>query len=182
MYSGHGADNEVAVQPTNNGARALLSINSKDAPEAYDFDLGGAASRLQLEADGSVTLLDSNGQAIASAPTPWATDANGVSVPTYYKVDGLTLTQVVEHREGTFAYGITADPGIYFWAKCAGAVALFLAENGFAEAKILRVFRDAKDLVRLLKTFKTFRAAVHGLTRLLGELSGIDDLVSRCLP
>ena len=36
-------------------------------------------------------------------------------LPTHYRVDGTTLTQVVEHREGTYAYGITADPSLHWW-------------------------------------------------------------------
>lgn len=45
---------------------------------------------------------------------PWAYDANSKTVPTHYEVNGTKLTQIIEHKNGGFAYGITADP---FWSK-----------------------------------------------------------------
>ncbi|MCP9490345.1 MAG: hypothetical protein MSC31_10790 [Solirubrobacteraceae bacterium MAG38_C4-C5] len=33
-------------------------------------------------------------------------------MPTHYEVDGTTLTQVINHRDGAYEYGVTADP---FW-------------------------------------------------------------------
>jgi len=41
---------------------------------------------------------------------PWARDASGRDVPTFYQIDGTTLVLLVEHRGGDWAYGITADP------------------------------------------------------------------------
>lgn len=47
--------------------------------------------------------------------TPWATDANGQSIPTHYETDGTSLTQVIEHNSvANVAYPVVADP-IYWW-------------------------------------------------------------------
>lgn len=110
VFDGVGDTSSVAIQPTREGVRAAISIDSPTAPEKYRFELGGAVRSLALNSDGSVTALDADGQPIASADAPWAVDANGTNVPTYYAVEGTTLIQVVEHNGGNYAYGIIADP------------------------------------------------------------------------
>ena len=54
------------------------------------------------------------------APPAWAFDAAGRPVPTWYEWDGESLTQIVEHRAGGYAYPIVADP-CWGW-KCAKEV------------------------------------------------------------
>ena len=72
--------------------------------------MGGDVATLEMMPDGSVVALNLDEEVLAVAPTPWALDANGVNVPTHYEISGTTLTQVVEHKAGDFAYGIVADP------------------------------------------------------------------------
>jgi hypothetical protein len=103
------------VQSIQSGTRAAVHIDSADAPERYTFGVGGNAARLSINDDGSITILDAADQSIGQIAAPWARDANGVAVPTHYDVDGLTLTQVVEHRGGDYAYAITADPAVITW-------------------------------------------------------------------
>lgn len=110
VYDGSADDTSVALQPTDTGLRAAIAIDSASAPEDYSFQIGGDVASLVLNDDGSVTALSADGTPIAQAPTPWAMDADGNTVPTYYEVDGTTLTQVVEHQEGEYSYGIVADP------------------------------------------------------------------------
>src|SRR4051812_19016256 len=43
---------------------------------------------------------------------PWARDAAGRRIPTYYKLDGTTLIQVVEHRAAGTSYPVVADPKV----------------------------------------------------------------------
>jgi len=42
--------------------------------------------------------------------TPWAFDAEGRAVPTRFVVDGMKLTQEVDHLSDDFTYPIVSDP------------------------------------------------------------------------
>ncbi len=111
VYDGQHDDSRIAVQPTADGVRAAIAIDSADAPERYPFELGGDAERLVLdEQDGSVWVFGNGKQPLGHFESPWAYDAEGRTVPTHYEVNGTTLTQVVEHKAGDFTYGIAADP------------------------------------------------------------------------
>jgi hypothetical protein len=111
VYDGQLDDSRIAVQPTADGVRAAIAIDSAHAPERYPFELGGDAKRLVLdEQDGSVWVFGNGKEPLGHFESPWAYDADGRTVPTHYEVDGTTLTQVVEHKAGDFTFGITADP------------------------------------------------------------------------
>lgn len=104
-------DAQIAVQQLEeSGTRALVHIDEATAPERYSFELGGDVASLTKESDGSVTAYNGDGHEVGGFPQPWARDAEGNDVPTYYEVNGTSLTQVVEHQGGHYAYGITADP------------------------------------------------------------------------
>lgn len=103
-------DVAVALQSTEDGLRALINIDSEDAPERYHFEIGGDVASLELALDGGVLALDDDGMIVAVAAPPWAVDAKGVHVPTYFEIDGTSLYQIVSHRGGEFEYGIVADP------------------------------------------------------------------------
>lgn len=105
------------------GHRALIYIASPLDPAAYEFNVLGAA-QLVLSEEGMVEALDNNNNLVAVINKPWALDQNGLSVPTYFEVNGMTLRQVVEHQSGQFTYGISADP---FWVPAAVALRACLA-------------------------------------------------------
>lgn len=89
---------QVAVQQASGGIRALVKIDSENAPERYDFPVSGNVSRLEHENDGSVTARDATGVQVGSFAPAWARDGLGRSVPTHYEIAGTTLTQVVDHK------------------------------------------------------------------------------------
>lgn len=103
----------IAVQPLADGSTRFLSVlENESAPERYDYTFEGFD--LVQQEDGSVLVLDGE-EPVGVVAAPWATDAEGVSVPTRYEVGGSTLTQVVDHVGGGFAYPITADPLVTKW-------------------------------------------------------------------
>jgi len=114
VFDANGRAADIAVQPTANGVRALVSIESAKAPERYPFALGGDVVRLELQADGSVYGYDTEDVLVTRIAPAWARDANGRDVPTYYELNGTTIVQIVSHRGGDWAYGITADPSLEF--------------------------------------------------------------------
>lgn len=95
-------------------------IESADAPTEYTYTF----TFLTLEdpeirnVDGVVLFLDDEEKLLAGMAPAWAKDANGNAVDTKYKVAGNTVTQVIEHGEGS-AYPIVADPwlGVKLWSR-----------------------------------------------------------------
>lgn len=105
-------DASLAVQPLADGSTRFLSVlENEAAPERYEYTFEGFD--LALQEDGSVLVVDGD-EPVGVVAAPWATDANGVSVPTRYEVEGSRLTQVVDHVGGGFAYPIAADPSLSF--------------------------------------------------------------------
>lgn len=183
LFKGTGTDTSIAVQATEGGVRSLIHIDSPAAPERFEFPLGGDVASLRLTVDGGVEALGRDGTAIATAPAPWARDANGIPVPTHFEINGTTLVQVVEHRGG-YTYGIVADPSVLFWAKCGAALTLFVAQN-VTPAKLAKagtILKSARALVDHLKKFGSAKDAARAFAVFIGSATGVNDLVMRCWP
>jgi hypothetical protein len=105
----------TAVQATNDGGVRMLSvITNAGAPTDYPYNVsvpGGGS--IQLVDGGGAVVVNSSGQAVVSIGTPWAADATGGAVQTWFTTDGTTLTQHVAHNVPGVAYPVTADP---FWS------------------------------------------------------------------
>lgn len=102
---------------TPGAVQVLTAIKSKDAPEVYDSSLGDLpkGAKVQASANGGFVAIDAQGQLITASPKPWAHDANGKVVKTYFKVDGQTMKQYVSHKDANVAYPVTIDPTYYYW-------------------------------------------------------------------
>lgn len=110
LYSGDQSA-DLVVQPLmDEGVRFTVVLDGPDAPDKYDFTVAPEGGHLEL-VDGGVLVFDRDGNPIAGAADPWAMDADGNAVETWYETDGQTLVQVVDHVE-TQAYPIVADPVI----------------------------------------------------------------------
>ena len=48
----------------------------------------------------------------ATIDTPWAKDADGKTIQTYYTIQGATLTQHIQHRVKGARYPVTGDPRV----------------------------------------------------------------------
>jgi hypothetical protein len=123
----------VVEQPDASTLRATMVIDGPDAPTSFPFDLGlaGGASLLPQD-DGTVAVLDADGEINLVVQAPWGRDANGADIPTHFTVDGTVLTQHVEH--GGAAYPVQADPE-FTWGNVTGTVY-------FNRDETLRVSRD----------------------------------------
>ncbi len=115
VFEGQGAF-QVGVLPTGDAVRALVNIDSADAPERYDFPVSGDVTSLEFLGEGSVLARDAADETVGVFAAPWARDASGMSVPTHFEITGTQLTQVVEHLGSGAEYGVTADP---FWIPAA---------------------------------------------------------------
>lgn len=133
-------------------SRAVIQIDSPDSPTTYPFEMTGEYSTLNMREDGGVDALDEHNNIVASIDAPWAYDANGEAVPTYFTIDGKTITQVVEHDE-RFEYGIVADPTLRQHIKkviagCLGVQPGTLTVWGVLESHFKSWDKAVKFLVR----------------------------------
>lgn len=116
VYDGDGRANDVAVQATPEGVRALVSIEGVTAPRSCAFPVAGDVAQIERLSDGSLVLCDPDGDRVATVAAPWAVDATGAPVPAHFVVSGTTVTQVVDFDAGS-VFPITADPHVehYDW-------------------------------------------------------------------
>lgn len=125
----------TAVQALEDGTTRFVNvIADKNAPQdfTYAISVPGGGS-VTVNPDGTAAALDSSGVVLAEVAKPWATDANGTSVPTWFTTDGTSLTQHVDFANGNFAFPIKADPWFWDYLHCIFGVgvpvgaAIFLA-------------------------------------------------------
>lgn len=118
VYQGDGSS-DVAVQVLDtNSVRVQTIINDSSAPDAYSYELGEGAT-LAVGEDGVYYAIQVDGS-FAEIQKPWAKDAAGNDVPTWYELDGDTLVQRVELSEEV-AYPVVADP-TWTWYNAAYGV------------------------------------------------------------
>lgn len=96
------------------GASALFAITAHDksAPSSYDFELVTPPdSTAALSEDGSVVVTDEDGAFLGGVAAPWARDASGSEIDTWFTLHDNVLTQ---HLDVTGAdevvYPVIADP------------------------------------------------------------------------
>lgn len=125
-----------AVIPTDNGVQLLTTIESKKAPNAYPYPISvPKGGKIKLAPNGAgAAVLDKKGEVIAGVDAPWAKDAKGKDVRTYFSVEGNTLIQHVAHKQKGVTYPVVADP-IIVWLPL---VTLYCFIAGSYEARNLR--------------------------------------------
>ena len=105
------------------GIRTSFLIENDNAPKEYPihFDLPeGSYLRFaktinpdtnKEETDGSIEIINKNGDILGAIGSAWARDFYGKEVKTYYRIENQsTLVQVVEHDNNLCKYPIVADP------------------------------------------------------------------------
>ncbi len=111
----HVLDDGSSILPLvrSNGVLQVLSVIPDDAsPASFVYGLtAGEGSSLVALSDGSVELVDAAGEPVAVVAAPWATDAAGKTIETWFTTDGGWLTQVVDlEAAGDVTYPVVADP------------------------------------------------------------------------
>ncbi|MBU3178482.1 hypothetical protein KPL47_19350 [Clostridium estertheticum] len=188
----------VALQPTNDGFRSLVIINNLSASKDYTFEfilpkgsrLITAKEYLGSECDTKEVFVVNKDNVITSLISPpWAKDANGSNVPTYYRVEGNKVIQVVEFTKNN-VFPIVADPSAWKITKCIGAIGAMGITLAVPIAKIakirkfIKVIGSVKEAAMLL-TGATSAAEKSGAVRaalknLIYEISGIAGVISQC--
>jgi hypothetical protein len=137
------ATTTVAQAPTGTGDLTMAQVISNPAQtvSSYKFTLP-TGYKLVPQTDGSIAIMSgpetkapTQATTLGWIDSPWAIDANGVSVPTSYTVSGKVLTQTIQPNAST-VFPVVADPSISFgwfiyinfshsdllWAKFVGAI------------------------------------------------------------
>ena len=186
VYEGESvAEPSVAVFSDGSSTAVHTIVPTASSPLRYSYAIEGAT--LVPHADGSIALIGPGDEPLGIIAAPWAADAAGQPVRTYYEVDGDTFVQVISPTANT-AFPVVADPDLWFIAKCSAAITLFAAENLSGIGKVWRVFRSASYLRDVFWSLRamSFSGKVRYLRTKLGstfyELSGWSDLITRCTP
>lgn len=123
-----GIDYVAATDST--GISVLIEIASRTSSHEHQFDIGlPAGARLFMSEDGSIDVLGDDRYSIGTFEAPWAIDANGNMIPTWYNIEGDTITQVVESNNST-VYPVIADPK-FTWGWVTGTVYFNRQETGW---------------------------------------------------
>lgn len=194
-----------AVQPINNnsfeGVRTLINIKNNTAPKEYSFTFDlDEGSKLISDSEylgeefssGEIFIVNSENIIVGIIDKPWAYDANGEAVETYYRIDNTnTLTQIVNFTNDN-AFPIVADPSAWQVTKCAAAITWVIGSTVFAAAKILRIKKyiaalgGIKSAATLLMgaTTAAERLEIGGsaLMNLASEILGIAAVQDNCFP
>lgn len=120
-------DAAVAVQTLESGdTRIQTVIPDRDA--RHDVEFGMEGFRAVIDSSGNAGFLE-NGREGAFIPVapPWATDASGAAVTTFYEVRGDKLAQVVVPSAST-TYPVVADP-TWGWRNAAWGLTLSRSET-----------------------------------------------------
>lgn len=107
--------------------RNSFVIEDETSPEVYEVEFNlpqgtflRYAKDLEGFEDGSIEVADNSGDVIMAIDLPYAFDAEGKELNTYYVLKGNTVTQVVKHKGvDNVSYPIIADPSVKFgsWFK-----------------------------------------------------------------
>lgn len=92
-------------------ARAIFTIETSDVDPLFEFEfeVPGSAEIVESE-DGALTVLDANGDMLLYVGAPWAVDATGIPVDTWYEVEDGKIFQYVDHLARLYEYPVIADP------------------------------------------------------------------------
>lgn len=101
-----------AVTASQKGVQFLTTIKNKKAPTSFTYPLDlPAGGRVSVEpGGGAAAIINKDGSLMSYIPKPWAKDARGGDVDTYFTTDGNALTQHVSHRKRGTKYPVVADP------------------------------------------------------------------------
>ena len=115
------------------GFTRTFLIESKQSAERYSctfevpdgFEFVYAIDEITGKTDGSVMLVDKEGNPVMAFWKAWATDAMGNDVDTRYVIEGNTVVQIVKHRNANYTYPIVADPSAQYNNWFSGTKSLF---------------------------------------------------------
>jgi predicted secreted protein len=186
------------------GVRSLITINDSNASSNYSFKFnleegtklmtaneyfGDSNDNFSIQ---EVYIVNQENVIIGIIDKPWAYDANGKDISTYYKVHGNDeLVQVVEFDEDD-AFPIVADPSAWKIAKCVGSIAWVIGTTLFSASKLLNLKKyiaalgGLKQAAVLMLSCSTaaerLKYGGQALLQFASIITGVSSLKSNCFP
>ena len=109
--SADGRTEGVVVEALDDGSVQLQTVlGGPEADHDLEYHLGvPAEARVELSENGTVLVFGADDSLLGGLATPWAVDATGADVKTYFSLEGAKVTQHVITGDST-AYPVTTDP------------------------------------------------------------------------
>lgn len=113
------------VITTTEGVRINSVLENDSSPERIEHDLtlpNGSrlvtveelrelrSDTIPSSEDGKLFIIDENNDVLVAVSAPWAFDASGHPVETFYSVEDSKLVQTILHNKKSYDYPIVADP------------------------------------------------------------------------
>lgn len=108
-YDNRDGSHTVPIAGNDGSLQINTVISSAEAPQTYEYAIKFPGDITVESKGGTLLFFDSEEALVLFIANPWATDAAGQKVPTYFEFEGDVLTQIVEHDAG-YTYPIVADP------------------------------------------------------------------------
>ncbi|MVU82810.1 hypothetical protein GPX89_36945 [Nocardia sp. ET3-3] len=110
LRGGSAARQLTINKPWDGGQQTFILMTDPSAPREYRFPQNiPPGGRLRKNPDGSIDVLDNAGAVVSHTKPPWAYDALGRPVRTWYDIEDDTIVQHIEPDSET-VYPILADP------------------------------------------------------------------------
>ena len=106
-FSSADGSHELVVEELGlNSFRAVIVMNGASAPSEYRFDLNLPPGWTVVASDdGEVIVSNDAGVEVGRVALPWAYDATGAPVETYFEVVGSSIVQTVRAEGASFPRG-----------------------------------------------------------------------------
>ena len=107
----HTTGHTLVTTQRDTSTRATMVLDSRPIGDSVRFDMSElVAGATAIELTGTeATVYGAAGNVLSQIATPWAVDATGAAVETYYSTDGLVLVQHLALSDAT-VFPVIADP------------------------------------------------------------------------
>lgn len=101
----------IPVPKSDGSVQTAAVINSDESSDQLHFKLLiPAEATVSIIDTGEALILNASGTMLGGISSPWALDASGQTVDTWFEIVKGELIQHVDHKNGNYDYPIVADP------------------------------------------------------------------------
>lgn len=110
---------------------------------------------IEADTSGAVVIYTENDEVSSVIGDPWAFDAEGTKVPTWYEIEDGTVYQYVDHISAEFVYPVVADPVWFIPLVLRGGALVVkrLVASTVAAARAAAVKQNSGSSVAKMKSY-----------------------------
>jgi hypothetical protein len=99
----------MSLENIDGGVRQVIVIKDSNQPKRYRFPMFLKPDQtFKKNIDESVNVIDNSNKTVLTILKPWAKDAKGINLQTYYEVEDKAIFQYINFENANFP--VTADP------------------------------------------------------------------------